>query len=133
MVMTELHNRWLETTLQSIERTLQRLMDDKRFRIAAAAAWVVVVTLSLSLVWASKRPIRTATQSMAATLPAAPLNIPILDRLPAQAPRKSATSGWEFSALDLSTSGGRPSARRELAAAPRGRAQWARASARRGY
>lgn len=77
------------STMNTMASTLEQLIANKRVRTIAGLVWVAVAISSTGLVWASKAPVKTVTQSMVASLPERPLDIPILRQLPQPVPMKA--------------------------------------------
>lgn len=75
-------------SVDQLSAHLEKLVADRRARIAGAIVGGVVLITSMGLVIASKSGTRRLT-TMASHLPAQPLNIPILRRLPEPQPMKA--------------------------------------------
>lgn len=73
-----------------LDDVLEKLITDRRARIAGAIIGALMLVVSFGFLAASKSEVKRSAASMAAHLPAAPLNIPILRYLPEPQPRKGA-------------------------------------------
>lgn len=71
-----------------VEDLLEKLITDRRARMAGAIFGVLMLIVSFGFLAASKTEVKRSAASMASHLPAAPLNIPILRYLPEPQPRK---------------------------------------------
>lgn len=71
-----------------LDDVLEKLITDRRARIAGAIIGVLMLVVSFGFLAASKSEVKRSAASMAAHLPAAPLNIPIMRYLPEPQPRK---------------------------------------------
>lgn len=71
-----------------VDELLEKLVTDRRARIAGAVFGVLMLTVSFGFLAASKAEVKRSAASLASHLPDAPLNIPILRYLPEPQPRK---------------------------------------------
>lgn len=66
--------------------SLEQLLNDKRFKIAAGVCGAVILLVSMVLLGLSSGPMHKASTRVVAVLPEVPYNIPILRSLPEPQP-----------------------------------------------
>lgn len=74
--------------MNRMDELLEKLITDRRARIAGAIFGVLMLIVSFGFLAASKVEPKKSAASLASHLPAAPLDIPIMRYLPEPQPRK---------------------------------------------